>query len=132
MTFLQRVLKVQAAMWAFTGVMLGAFPAFTVRTVLDQRMPSDGAWIRMLGVTCVVLALFMVLVSQHITENWWWAWGFAIGEAGIATIAVLNAMFGVPNGSVEWVWWAIGVGALALGTLDLIGLAKAGQEKPIA
>ncbi len=132
MTFLRRVLKVQAALWALTGVALAALPVFTVRTILDQRMPSDGAWIRMLGVTCVVLALFMVLVSQHVTETWWWAWGFAILEAGIATIAVLNALFGVPNGSLVWAWWAIGVGAIALGTLDLIGLAKAGQDKPIA
>lgn len=130
MTFLQRVLKVQAALWALTGVAFAALPVFTL-DVLGQPVPVEGAWLRMLGVTSVVLALFMVLVSQHAAETWWWAWGFAILEAGVATVAILNAVLGVPQGASATTWWAIGIGAIAFGALDLIGIARAGQEKPI-
>jgi hypothetical protein len=82
-------------------------------------------------VASVVLALFMVLVSQHAAETWWWAWGFAILEAGVATVAILNAVLGVPQGASTTTWWAIGIGAIAFGALDLIGVARAGQDKPI-
>jgi hypothetical protein len=131
MTFLRRVLKVQAALWAVTGALLAVVPVFTLDTLLDQPVPAEGAWLRMLGVACVVVALFMVLVSQHAAETWWWAWGFAILEAGVATVAVLNAALGVPDGAPAWPWWVLGVGSIASGALDLVGIARAGQAEPI-
>jgi hypothetical protein len=131
MTFLRRVLKVQAALWALTGLLLGAVPVFTLDTLLGQPVPIEGAWLRMLGVASIVLALFMVLVAQHAAEAWWWAWGFAILEAGVATVSILNALLGVPEGASATTWWAIGIGAIAFGALDLVGIARAGQEQPI-
>jgi hypothetical protein len=52
-------------------------------------------------------------------------------EAGVATVAILNAVLGVPQGASTTTWWAIGIGAIAFGALDLIGIARAGQGKPI-
>ena len=132
MTFLRRVLKVQAALWALTGALLAVAPVFTLDTLLSQPVPVEGAWLRMLGVMSIVLALFMVLVSQHTAETWWWAWGFAILEAGVATVSILNALFGVPPEATVATWWAIGLGSMAFCALDLIGIARAGQEKPFA
>ena len=132
MTFLRRVLKVQAALWAVAGLALAVAPVFVLDSLLGQPVPVEGAWLRMLGVTCIVLALFMVLVSQHAAQAWWWAWGFAILEAGVATVSILNALLGVPEGASAVPWWAIGIGAMLFGALDLIGIARAGQEKPIA
>ena len=131
MVLLQRVLKVQGALLALGGVLLAVVPVFTLDSLLDQPVPVEGAWLRMLGVTSIVLALFMVLVSQHAAETWWWAWGFAILETGIATVATLNAVFGVPDGAATWPWWALAVGSIVFGGLDLVGIARAGQDKPI-
>jgi hypothetical protein len=130
MTFLRRVLKVQAAFWAINGVAFILAPALVLRS-LDQRVPAEGAWLRMTGVMAIVLALLMVLVAQHVQEVWWWAWAFAVLEAGIATISILNALVGLQADVAAWPWWLSGFASIAFGALDLIGIARAGQERPI-
>lgn len=130
MTFLRRVLKVQAALWALHGVALALAPAQLLR-LFDQPIPQEGAWLRIAGVMALVLAMLMVLVSQNLTQTWWWAWAFAVLEAGVATVSILNAVFGVPADAAAWPWWFSGIASMVFGTLDLIGIARAGQEKPI-
>ena len=52
-------------------------------------------------------------------------------SAGLATLCIGTAAFGVTAGSATWPWWALGLGHLVYGALDLLGLSLAGQEKPI-
>ena len=78
----------------------------------------------------VVLALLMVLVSQRLEDVWWWAWAFVVLEAGTATVFMLHALFGLPEGAPTWSWWLLAVVNGAFAALDLIGLGLAAQEKP--
>jgi hypothetical protein len=133
MEFLQRVLKLQAALWALTGLALLIVPGTVLSDVLTiGQTPGVVAFARLLGVTAIALALAMVLVAQHANEAWWWAWCFAILEAGVATVCVLHALWGVPEGYRAWPWWLAGVVSIVFGGLDLVGLARAEQAKPIA
>ena len=130
MTFLRRVLSAQAALWAVFGLVVGIAPGWLLVTVADQRAPTDDAWFRALGVMAIVLALLMVLVSQRLEDVWWWAWAFAVLEAGTATVFVLHALFGLPEGASAWSWWLLAGVNGAFGALDLVGLGMAAQEKP--
>jgi hypothetical protein len=131
MTFLQRILKVQAAVWAVFGVAVGIVPRWVTETLGDQPAMPEYAWLRLVGVMAVVLALLMVLISRRIDDVWWWAWSFALLEAGAATIFALNAAFGLPGAAAAWLWWAMSAGSAAFAVLNLVGLARAGQEQPI-
>jgi hypothetical protein len=131
MTFLQRILKVQAAVWAVFGAALGLVPGWLTETVGGQPPMPEYAWLRLTGVMAVVLALLMVLVSRRIDDVWWWAWAFAVLEAGAATTFALNAAFGLPRGASAVFWWAFSVGSAGFAALDLFGLARAGQEQPL-
>jgi hypothetical protein len=132
MTFLRRVLKVQAALWALVGVAFVVAPTVFLDHVVDLGGDDRATvLVRLLGVTAVILAMLMVLVSQHVGETWYWAWAFALLEAGVATVSVLHALFGVPDGSGTWQWWLAGVVSIAFCVLDLFGLVRAEQAKPI-
>jgi hypothetical protein len=130
MTFLQRILKLQAALWAMSGIALGLAPGWVLETIAGQP-PVDDVWPRLVGVMAVVFALTMVLVSRRIDDVWWWSWSFALLEAGAATVFALNATFGLPEGATAWFWWAMAAASGAFCVLDLIGLARAGQEQPL-
>ena len=129
MTLLRRVMKTQAALWAIVGLACLAVPG-AVASALGAD-PTDDALLRLLGVAVVVLAMTMVLVSQHLLETWWWAWAFALLEAGVATVCVLRALT-APAGTPTAAWWVAGVASIAFGALDLLGLARAEQAKPFA
>ncbi len=129
MFLLRRVLKIQSALWALTGLALGLVP-LTVLEALGQSSVEETAWLRMLGVTAVVLALLMWLVAGALDQVWWWAWAFAVLEAGVATLALVNATFSVDPGAPAWAWWVIGGVSVALAALDLVGLGRTSQEKP--
>jgi hypothetical protein len=131
MTFLQRVLKVQAALWVSFGVMLALVPRWLVLEVLDQPPVPQHVWLRATGVMAVVLSMLMVLIAQRITEVWWWAWSFVLLEAGTATLFVLRAAFRVPSGSSAWAWWVLGGVNAAFAALVLLGIARASRERPI-
>lgn len=131
MTFLRRVLKVQAALWALLGILLVLKPVIVVERLLQMAPATETPLLRILGVTSLVLAMLMVLVSQHAAQNWWWAWSFALLEAGVATVCVLHALLSAGEAAPTWSWWIAGVASMAFAALDLIGLARAGQEKPI-
>ncbi|HSL11288.1 MAG TPA: hypothetical protein VLA82_08255 [Actinomycetota bacterium] len=131
MAFLQRVLKVQAAVWALGGVLLGLVPRWLIHDAFGQPPMGEHAWVRAAGVMAVVLAMLMVLVAQRVTDVWWWAWAFALLEAGVATVFVVNAAFGLHGGAEAWPWWTLGGLSVALGALDLVGITAAGREKPI-
>jgi hypothetical protein len=132
MTFLRRTLSAQAALWAVFGLVVGIAPGWLLETVAGQPPLTDDAWLRALGVMAVVLALLMVLVSQRLDDVWWWSWAFLALEAGTATVFVLHALFGVPEGASTWSWWLLACMNGAFAALDLVGLGLAAQEKPFS
>lgn len=132
MTFLRRVLSAQAGLWALFGFVVGTAPGWLLETVAGQPALTDDAWLRALGVIAVVLALLMVLVAQRLEDVWWWAWAFAVLEAGTATVFALHALFGLPEGASAWSWWLLAGVNGVVAALDLVGLGLAAQEKPFS
>jgi peptidoglycan/LPS O-acetylase OafA/YrhL len=129
MTFLRRVLTLQAALWGVVGLVLLTVPGALVEHVFDREPGADGTWLRIAGVMAIVLAMLMVLISRRLLEVWWWAWAFAILEAGIATIAALAAVTGDPP---VWPWWGLAAVSTVFVLLDLFGIARSEREKPFA
>lgn len=132
MKLLRRLLEIQAALWGLTGVLLLLAPRWTTESLLGQGPVGDAAWLRLAGVMSLVLAMLMVLVQQHLDDVWWWSWAFAVLEAGVATVCVLHALFGVPAGAPAWGWWLLGGLSAFLGAGLLLAIGYAGQEKPFA
>jgi hypothetical protein len=132
MTFLRRVLSAQAALWAVFGFVVGVAPGWLLHTVGRQPALTDDAWLRALGVMAVVLALLMMLVSQRLEDVWWWAWAFVVLEAGTATVFMLHALFGLPDGASTWSWWLLAIVNGAFAVLDMVGLGLAAQDKPFS
>lgn len=132
MTFLRRILKGQATLWAGFGLVLSISPRWLVETLAAQLPVGDDAWLRALGIMAIVLALLMVLVAQRLEDVWWWAWAFVVLEAGTATVFVLHALIGLPRGAAAWWWWVLAATNAAIGALELVGLGLAAQEKPFA
>ena len=130
MTSLQRVLRLQAALWAVLGVSLAAAPGWVVES-LGGQPPSAPVWIRSVGLADFVLALLMVLVSRRIDDVWWWSWAFVMLQAGTAATFALYAVFDLPPGASPWFWWALVAVHAVVGALELVGLARAGQEQPL-
>jgi hypothetical protein len=129
-TLLQRLLKVQAALWLVWSLATGLAPAWVLESVFGQPPLGTYVWVRAAAVMGVVLALLMVLVSQKLDELWWWSWAFAVLDVGTGTIFLLNAVFGPQEGSPAWPWWLLALVNGALGAGLLVGLGFAGQEKP--
>ncbi len=130
MRLLRRVLYWEAAVWTLAGVALAALPGFVLVGVFDQVRLAENAWVRIVGVQAVTLALLMVLVAQRIERLWWWSWAFVLGTAGIATVAVLNVTLGLPAGSSAGLWWGLASLAVVLTAGLLWGMARAGNERP--
>ena len=132
MALLRRVLYWQASLWTAIGLLEIAAPRWSLETVSRQPAIADLAYVRALGVMAVALALLMVLVAQRIDEVWWWAWAFALTDAALATVCALNALLGPVEGSATVFWWVLTVGNLAMGAGLLVGMSRAGQERPFA
>lgn len=131
MAFLRRTLYLQALVWAVVGVALVALPKLLLENLFDQLPLDDYAWVRIVGLQAFGLAMLMVLVAHRIDEVWWWSWAFAIPTGLSAVTALLNAAFGLRDGSSAVLWWLFGAVALAFTAQLLYGLLRAGQERPI-
>lgn len=125
MKLLARVLKLQAAIWMVAGLALLAVPG-SVTGLFDQ-LPVEAVWLRAAGVCGMVLALLMILVAQR-AEVWWWAWAFAVLQAGTGTVFILHGLFG--GTGAAWPWWSLGGLGVTLTVGNLVGLAQAGRDKP--
>jgi hypothetical protein len=130
MKLLRRALYYQAAVWTACGLSIAIAPGFVLQRLFDQVRYSDDAYVRISGVMSVGLALLMVLVAQRLDDVWWWSWAFAAADAAIVTITALHALLGLPKGSGALLWWLFAGVNLVLGAALLVGLARAGQEKP--
>ena len=132
MSLLRRALGVSAVLSLALSVPLVVFPRTMVETVMGQGQMPDTVWVRLFGAGSVALALFHVLILRKLEDLWWWCWAFVIFDGLTSLIVILHVSTGLPEGSAAWPWWAFG-GITALFTaLYVVGLAKAGQEKPLA
>jgi hypothetical protein len=72
----------------------------------------------------------MVLVARRLETLWWFAWAFVLASAGSAIVALLNALFGLPDGVSPLLWWVFAAFSTAFTVGLLAGLAKTGTERP--
>ena len=130
MNFLRRALYLQAGVWAVAGVALAAAPRLVLVTLFDQPPHQQFAWVRLVGMQSVGLALLMVLVAHRVEELWWWSWAFAIATVASAAVALLNAAFGLGPHESGVLWWVL-AGVAVLFSLGLLyGLHAASREQP--
>ena len=127
-TLLKRVLYLQAAANALFSVLAVTAPRFLLVTLLGQPAYVDYAWIRLVGVQDLVLAMLIVLVAQRIEEMWWWSWAFVVMAFGTAAIMTLHALIGLPPAAAAWPWWAGGLFSWLIAFGLLRGIAGAGVE----
>jgi hypothetical protein len=127
---LRRFLYWEAALWGLFGVLLALVPSWFLQTVMDQLPIPEHAWVRILGVHVVGIALLMVVVGHRVETIWWFSWAFVLVFAGTAGIAVLNAMFSLRAGSSAAAWWVLAGVAVAFAACLLVGLARTGLERP--
>ena len=130
MSLLARALKVQAALWFLGALGFGLVPKWLIEDLADQPPLPEYAWVRTGAVMGFVLALLMVLIARRLDDVWWWAWAFVVLSVGMATVLILNGAFALPRGAAAWPWWTLGGVHLALAAAAMVGLARAGQEKP--
>lgn len=127
MSLLRRILYLHALVSAVSAVAFLAAPR-SLMDLLGQPAFVDQAWLRLLGVNGLVLALLMVLVGHRTEELWWWSWAFVILDVSGAAVAGLHAAVGLPPDSAAWPWWVGAVLALGLAGGLVVGLARAGTE----
>ena len=130
MKLLRRTLYWDAAVSTLLGVVLALVPAWTLRSLFDQPPLTEYAWVRIVGIEAVGLAMLKVLVAHRIEELWWFTWAFVLAGGAVALLCALNAVVGLPAGSPPVLWWVL-AGLYALFTVSLVaGLAKTGTERP--
>ena len=94
MALLRRILYLHSAVWAIAGAGLAVFPHQILIHLFKQAGYADYAWIRILGIESLGLAMLMVLVAQRAADVWWWSWAFVVPAILIAVVAVLYMIFG--------------------------------------
>jgi hypothetical protein len=129
-TFLRRSLLAFAVVWAGCGAAIALVPRVVLIDLFDQVEYPDYAYVRVCGVAAIGLALLAVLVSRSLDSVWWWSWAFALTAALTTGVTALNALFSVPADAEHLFWWLFAGSNAALAAGLLIGLGRAGQEKP--
>jgi hypothetical protein len=127
---LRRVMILEAAVWAACGVAIAVAPRFVLVTMFDLPELPDQGYVRIAGVFAFSISLLMVLVARRLETLWWFAWAFVLATAGSAIVAVLNALFGLPDGVSPLLWWVFAAVSTAFTFGLLAGLAKTGTERP--
>jgi hypothetical protein len=132
MSLLRRALGVGAVLLLLLSAPLAAVPRTMVETVMGQAQMPEDVWIRLFGAGGIALALFHVLILRKLDDLWWWSWAFVIFDGLTSLIVILHVSTGLSEGSAAWPWWMFGAISALFTALYVIGLAKAGQEKPFA
>ena len=130
MKLLRTVLYLDAVVWAATGGLLALIPVSLLEDVFHQVPLGDYVWVRMAAILGVGTALLMVMVAHRIETLWWFDWAFVLTEGALALLCVLNALFGLPDGSGALLWWVFAGVSAAFAAAMLVGLAKTGTERP--
>ena len=131
MSLLRRTLRVGALLLVVFSIPLLIVPGPLVEGLLGQA-PTDDVWLRLFGAAGFALALFHVLILRKLDDLWWWTWAIVLFDGLSAVIVLLHAAVGLPADSSAWPWWVYGAGSAAFAALYVVGLAKAGQERPLA
>ena len=131
MNALRRVLYLQAAVWALAGLSLAAAPRLLLVSLFGQPPLYDYAWLRILGLQSLGLAMLMVLVGHRVTELWWWSWAFELVNVAIVPVVVLNAAFGLAPGESAVLWWMFSLVAAGFAFALLFGLFVSSREQPL-
>jgi hypothetical protein len=132
MSLLRRALGLGAVLSLVLAAPLLLIPRTIVEGLMGQARVGDDVWIRLFGAGGIALALFHVLILRKLDDLWWWVWAFVIFDGLAAVIVLSHAAIGLPEGSSAWPWWLYGATSALFTVLYVIGLAKAGQEKPFA
>jgi hypothetical protein len=132
MSLLRRALALGAAVLLVTALPLLAIPRTLVEGIMGQDPVADDVWIRLFGAGCLALALFHVLILRKLDDLWWWVWALVIFDGLSAAIVTVHAAVGVSGGSAAWPWWVFGATSALFTAAYVVGLGKAGQEKPFA
>jgi hypothetical protein len=132
MSLLRRALGLGAVLSLVLAAPLLLIPRTIVEGLMGQARVSDDVWIRLFGAGGIALALFHVLILRKLDDLWWWVWAFVIFDGLAAVIVLSHAAIGLSEGSSAWPWWLYGATSALFTVLYVIGLAKAGQEKPFA
>ena len=130
MRLLQRVLLLMALVWAVCGAAIAVAPSYMLVTLFDLPEPPDFGYVRVAGVLSICLALLMVMISRRLAELWWFTWAFVLAAAGSAMVALLTALFGLPEGASPMLWWIFAGASTAFTVGLLAGLAQTGTERP--
>jgi hypothetical protein len=130
--FLQRVLKLQAAVWIVFSLPELLAPKWFLVTVWRQPVYPDYAYVRSMGAAAVGLAIFMFLMAQRIEEVWFWAWGFVAVNGLLATVCALTALLGPTSGSATLYWWLLAAGNVAFAVGLIVGMNRAEAERPVS
>ena len=128
---LRRALYSQALVWALVGAALAALPKFLLVTVFDQTPYADYAFVRVAGLQAVGLAMLMVLVAHRAEDLWWWSWAFVVPTVTVAAVALLNAGFGLDEGSSALFWWVFGGVTAAFSAWLLLVLYRVAGRTPL-
>jgi hypothetical protein len=131
MDVLRRNLYIQACVWTLAGLALVVAPRFVLVTVFDQPRHMELAWIRLVGIQAIGLAMLMVIVGHRVEELFWAAWAFAFVTVATAGIAVLNAAFGLTEHEGALLWWLFAAIALVFSLGLLYGIFVASREHPL-
>ena len=116
------------SLFAAAGLSLALVPRFVTVTLFEQPSFPDAAWLRLLGIHAVGLAMLMVLVAHRTPELWWWSWAFALVDVGTTAVVILNPAFR-PGPSV--LWWLFGLAGLGFTLAMLFALWVTAQENPV-
>jgi hypothetical protein len=123
-------MTLQALVWAACGIAIAVAPRLVLVTMFDLPPLPDQGYVRIAGVFAFSLSLLMVLVARRLETLWWFAWAFVLATAGSVIVAVLNALFGLPDGVSPLLWWVFAAVSTAFTVGLLAGLAKTGTERP--
>jgi hypothetical protein len=131
MSALRRALYIQAAVWAVAGLALALAPKLVLVTVFRQPRFYDYAWLRILGLQTLCIAMLMVLVGHRIRDLWWWAWAFELVNVALVAVVIIDAAAGRPPGEPATLWWTFTATALAMTLNVLWGLFVSSREQPL-
>ena len=132
MTFLRRALLAFAVVWGACGLAIATLPRWILVGWFSQVPYPDYTYVRICGVASMGMAMLAVLVSRKLDDIWWWSWAFAFTCVLVAVITAMHALLGPPPGSGSLLWWLFaGVSAVLAASL-MLGMGRAGQEKPFA
>jgi hypothetical protein len=128
MAMLRRALLLFAGIWAISGMAIALVPRWLLVTWFDQPAYPDYAYVRVCGVAALGSAALALMISRRLDDVWWWSWAFVLEAGGAALVTGLHALSAAEG---AWFWWLFAGSNAAIAGFLVMGIARAGVEKPI-